>query len=190
MGNKSSKNAEHKKIKEKECLLQTCDDHGANGINCMEISEDGSVLATGSDDGLIKLWSAKTQIIECISTLEGHEDYITMLLIEDQYLISASADTTIRKWDMSSGTCILAFLGHEATVNKIVSVGDFIFSVAYDKKARCWDADTGECVRVFSGHKNNVTSLLFIPCEKENLNDAIQFVQQAAVDRNMSGLNF
>jgi WD40 repeat protein len=152
MGGKSSKEDEKSKITDKNCLLQSCDEH-TTGINCMEVSEDGSVLATGCDDGTIRLWSAKTSKVECISVLEGHEDYITSLLIEDQYLISSSADTTIRKWDMSTGQCTLAFLGHESTVNKVVSVGDFLFSVSYDKKARCWDEDTGECVRVFSGHR-------------------------------------
>ena len=68
-----------------------------------------------------------------------------------------------------------------------MSVGDFLFSVAYDKKARCWDADTGECVRVFSGHKGNVTSLLFIPCEKENLTEAVKFVQHTADELNQVG---
>ena len=125
MGSKLSKKDKDselsdRKLRDKDCLIQTCEEHGTNnGINCMELSEDGSVLATGADDGTIRLWSTKTAQVECISLLEGHEDYITNLLIEDQYLISASADTTIRKWDMSTGACVLAFLGHEATVNKV-----------------------------------------------------------------------
>jgi WD repeat-containing protein 86 len=180
MGNGASGGAKAKKEKkEKQMLLQTCEDHEGS-INCMEVSEDGSVLVTGSDDSNLRLWSTKTETVECIGVLEGHEDYITSVLIEDNFVLSSSADKTIKKWDMYSCECLLTYLGHESTVNKLVCTGDFLFSVSYDKKARCWDFDTGECVRVFSGHKSNVTSILFIPADKDNLNDAMNFVQQHA----------
>ena len=181
MGSGASK----KEKSTKSYLLQTFEEHEGS-INCMEVSEDGSVLATGSDDAHIRLWSTKTDIIECIGVLEGHDDYITWIDIEDSYLLSASADKTIRKWDMSTCECVLVFLGHESTVNRIVCTGDFVFSVSYDKKARCWDYDTGECVRVFSGHKNNINSILFIPADKENLTDALKFVQAHAAKKSLA----
>lgn len=184
MGNGASGKPKKDK-KEKINLLQTCEDHEGS-INCMEVSEDGSVLVTGSDDSNLRLWSTKTDSIECIGVLEGHEDYITSILIEDNFVLSSSADKTIKKWDMYSCECLLTFLGHESTVNKLVCTGDFLFSVSYDKKARCWDFDTGECVRVFAGHKNNVTSILFIPADKDNLNDAMNFIQEHAAKKNMA----
>jgi len=182
MGNKQSAK---KKEKSKSYLLQTCEEHEGS-INCMDVSEDASVLVTGSDDSMVRLWSTKSETVECIGLLEGHEDYITSVLIEDNYVLSSSADMTIRKWNMSTCECQLVFMGHESTVNKMVCTGDFIFSVSYDKKARCWDFDTGECVRIFSGHKNNVTSLLFIPAERENMSDALNFVKMHAEKKNLA----
>ena len=166
-----------KKDKQKTYLLQTCEEHESS-INCMEVSEDGSVLATGSDDSNIRLWSTKTDLVECIGLLEGHEDYITSLLIMDNYIFSSSADKTIRKWDMSSCECILVFLGHDSTVNKIISSDDYLFSVSYDKKVRCWDFETAECLRIFSGHRNNVTSLLFIQAEKKRFKPKVKEVRE------------
>ena len=168
MGGKSGKPIKEKE--EKNYILQVCEEHDGS-INCMELSDDGSVLATGADDGNIRLWSTHSPTVECIGILEGHEDYITCLIMEDNFILSSSADKTIRKWDMSKCECVLIYTGHESTVNKIISTGDFLFSASYDKKARCWDFDTGECVRVFSGHKNNVTSVLFIPYNGEGQND-------------------
>ncbi len=173
-------NAQAKQEKNKDYTLQTCEEHEGS-INCMEISEDGSVLVTGSDDSYVRLWSTKTELIECIGVLEGHEDYITSLLIEDNFVLSASADKTIRKWDMYSCECLIVFNGHESTVNRMVCTGDFLFSVSYDKKALCWDFDTGECVRVFSGHKNNVTSILFIPADQDDVEDALKFIEDHAL---------
>ena len=172
-----SKQGKLDKKDEKSYLLQACEEHDGS-INCMELSEDGSVLATGSDDGNIRLWSTQTPTTECIGILEGHEDYITCMIMEDNFILSSSADKTIRKWDMSKCECVLVFTGHESTVNRIFSTGDFLFSVSYDKKARCWDFDTGECVRVFTGHKGNITSILFIPSTTENGNEILDFIKE------------
>lgn len=155
--------------KQKTFLLQSCEDHESS-INCMALSDDGSVLATGSDDSNIRLWSTKTETVECIGLLEGHQDYITAILVEDNFILSASSDKTIRKWELASCECILVMSGHESTINKILCTGDFVFSVSYDKKARMWDFETGESLKIFSGHTNNVTSLVFIPSEIDNSN--------------------
>ena len=125
-------------------------------------------------------------MVESIGVMEGHEDYITSILVEGNFVLSSSADKTIRKWDMLSCECMLVFMGHESTVNKMVCTGDFLFSCSYDKKARCWDFDTGEPIRVFTGHKNNITSLLFIPADKENLNEAMKLIQEHAAKKNLA----
>ena len=66
-------------------LMQTLDNH-QSAINCMVLSDDGSVLATGSDDNTIRLWSTKTTSVEYLSVLSGHTDYITHILVHDNYL--------------------------------------------------------------------------------------------------------
>lgn len=180
-------NAQAKQEKNKDYTLQTCEEHEGS-INCMEISEDGSVLVTGSDDAYVRLWSTKTELIECIGVLEGHEDYITSILIEDNFVLSSSADKTVRKWDMYSCECLVVFIGHESTVNKMICTGDFLFSVSYDKKAMCWDFDTGECVRVFTGHRNNVTSVLFIPADQDDVEDALRFIEDHAIKKGGASL--
>ncbi|CAF3418776.1 unnamed protein product [Rotaria socialis] len=145
-------------------LLQTLDEH-ESAVNCMTLSSDESVLATGSDDHNIRLWSAKTTPVECLSVLTGHTDYITAILIDENYLVSASADRTMRKWDLTDGQCVFIYSGHTSLINRIVCTGDFLFSTSYDRTARCWDFDTGACVRVFRGHKHGILPILFIPAE-------------------------
>ena len=39
-------------------------------INCMALSEDKSLLVTGSDDFTARMWSTKTDDTECIGVLE------------------------------------------------------------------------------------------------------------------------
>ena len=152
--------------KNKTYLLQTLEEH-QGGINCMALSEDGSVLATGSEDCTARLWTTKTSLCECIGILKGHEDYINCCLIEDNFVVTGSADKTIRKWEMSTCDCVHVFRGHTSLLNRIICTGDFIFSSSYDRTARCWDFDTGECIRVFSGHKRGVYPLVFIPAPED-----------------------
>lgn len=52
-------------------LLQTIDDHKL-GVNCIEISDDRSLLVTGGEDCIGRLWSALSDPVECIGVLEGH----------------------------------------------------------------------------------------------------------------------
>jgi WD40 repeat protein len=170
-------NGAAKKDKTKTWILQTCDEHEGS-INCMDLSDDASVLATGSDDKTIRLWSTKTDNIDCIGILEGHEDYVTSVTIVDNFVVSTSADKSIRKWDMSTCECLMILKGHTSTVNKVICTGDFIFSISYDKTARCWDIDTGECIRVFIGHKGNISSILFIPAEIHDTQDVVKFVNE------------
>jgi len=60
--------------------LDVLHDH-SGAINCMTVSEDGSILATGSDDNTIRLWTAKTPRCDCIGILSGHTGYITCVVI-------------------------------------------------------------------------------------------------------------
>ena len=49
-------------------LKETMADH-EESINCMALSEDGSMLVTGSEDSTARMWSTKTDETECIGVL-------------------------------------------------------------------------------------------------------------------------
>ena len=50
-------------------LLETMADH-EESINCMCLSEDGSMLVTGSEDATARMWATKTSETECIGVLK------------------------------------------------------------------------------------------------------------------------
>jgi len=94
---------------------------------------------------------------------DDDDDDVNCVLIEDVYVLSGSADKTIRKWDMATCSCVAVLEGHESTVNRIICTGEYIFSSSYDRTARCWNFDSGECIREFRGHRRSVYPLIFIP---------------------------
>src|SRR6218665_1567579 len=135
--------------------------HGS--VDVMAVSEDESVLVTGSDDRTIRIWSAKTRLCQCLGILTGHTGYITSLLIEELYVVSGSADSTVRKWNMGSCECVTVYRGHTSKVSRVICTGEFLLSSSSDKTVRCWDFVEGTCLRVFRGHGNSVMTIAFVP---------------------------
>ena len=50
-------------------LKETLADH-EESINCMALSDDGSMLVTGSEDATARMWSTKTEETECLGVLK------------------------------------------------------------------------------------------------------------------------
>lgn len=145
-------------------MLDAIHEHGGS-INCMALSDDESVLVTGSEDRSVRLWTTKTKRCDCIGILTGHESYISAVTIDEYFVFSGGADNTIRKWDMATCQCLVIFRGHRGRINRIICIGDFIFSSSADKTARCWDADNASSIREFIGHKNGVFALVYVPVD-------------------------
>lgn len=91
---------------------------------------------THSSTNTRRLWSTKTVECECVGILKGHDDYVNCVLCTAGYIITASADKTIRKWEAASCDCVHVFRGHASIINRIISTGDYVFSSSYDKSVR------------------------------------------------------
>jgi WD40 repeat protein len=80
---------------------------------------------------------------------------------DGNYIVSGSADNTIRVWDYKSGDCLRILEGHTGTVRTIhVNSREFYaISVSHDHTIRQWNLATGECLRIIRGHRGAVLSL-------------------------------
>lgn len=70
-------------------------------LNCMTYSPDGAHLATGGDDGKVKLWTTKNCL--CYVTFAEHKAKITALQFipkKGNAVLSASLDGTVRAYDL------------------------------------------------------------------------------------------
>jgi len=107
----------------KEALLETLGDH-ESAINCMAISDDGSMIVTGSDDTTAIMWSIEEDAdgTENIGRLVGHSSYINTVAIVDfkgqAWVLTGSADGSIRKWNAKTCECRFVYEGHTARVIK------------------------------------------------------------------------
>jgi WD40 repeat protein len=70
------------------------------------LSADGQLVASGSDDGTVRLW--ETSSGRPIATSQGHTSAVEgMALSADGRLVaSGSFDGTVKLWEAKSGTCL------------------------------------------------------------------------------------
>lgn len=78
----------------------------------------------------------------------GHTNFVLDAVFspEGTHIVSASADSTLRLWDIASGESVQVFRGHSAAVNgvDISADGTRIVSVGADRTVRVWQISTGE----------------------------------------------
>ncbi|MBW4433380.1 MAG: WD40 repeat domain-containing protein [Pelatocladus maniniholoensis HA4357-MV3] len=128
---------------------------------CQE--ELGGILASGSHDKTIKLWSLNTK--QAIATLKGHLSlvYAVAFSRNGQILASGSADKTIKLWDLKTKEEICTLAGHGDEVYSLAFSrdGQILASGSADKTIKLWDLKTKEEICTLAGHGDEVYSLAF-----------------------------
>ncbi|MBK9750066.1 MAG: hypothetical protein IPO91_25285 [Chloroflexi bacterium] len=84
---------------------------------------------------------------------------------DENYIISASIDSTLRVWNKDTGTTLLVLEGHQGTVNgcDVHPQGTMIASASVDGTIRLWDMLTGKLLYILEGHTDSVSRCAFSP---------------------------
>lgn len=136
-------------------------------VHTVDVSPDGLILASGSDDCTVRLWEVKTG--RCIRILKGHKLRISSVKFSPRgkILASSSHDRTIKFWDVESGRLIRTLSGHSSGVFCVCFSHDGRFIASggsdhHDKKVvRLWDVESGKLLRILK--HSSVYSLAFSP---------------------------
>ncbi len=81
------------------------------------------------------------------------------------YLLSSSADKTIRLWSIDAWQCLVVYKGHDEPVWDVKwgPHGHYFVSGGRDRVARLWSTDHISALRMFVGHEQDVDVVGFHP---------------------------
>ncbi len=103
----------------------------------------------------------------CIQTLTGHTDLIYSIAVspDRKILASASADKTIKVWQLNTGQELHTLWGHtDAVLSIAISPdGEILASGSADKTIKIWQLSTGRELRTLRGHSSQVYSVAISP---------------------------
>lgn len=161
---------------------QLCDE-GANQkadnyIRSVSFSPDGKLMATGSEDRIVRVWNLAHKRISQVFSGHTSEIYSLAFSPDGRRLVSGSGDKTARMWDLDSGACAFTLAIHDITIAENGPVDAGVTSVAFspdgkylaagslDTVVRIWDAETGQLLDKLKGHEDSVYSVAFSPDSK------------------------
>lgn len=128
-------------------------------ISCLKFDDQFRILI-GSYYLRLELWCLLSGKI--LQTFVGHTDIIWTCQLTHNKAVSASADQTVRVWNIETGDCLFVLNGHQSTVRCLSTiVNNLIISGSSDNSVRLWNIKTGECNRILEGHKKDVSCVCF-----------------------------
>lgn len=153
------------------------------GLNCIEFSKDVTLVAGGFADSSIRVWRNDNQPLgtaigvskqyptlsaeQRMGILRGHSGpvYACSFSRDNRFLLSASADCTVRLWSLATRTNIVCYRSHRYPVwdVKFSPVGYYFATASLDRTARLWSTDRIEPLRIFAGHLSDVDCVEFHP---------------------------
>ncbi|MEO0518873.1 MAG: AAA-like domain-containing protein [Cyanobacteria bacterium P01_A01_bin.116] len=131
------------------------------------INEQGTLIATGSADNLVRLWKPTGELV---TTINGHQSRVRAVAFfpaasapKQQKIASAGDDNFVKIWD-TNGEALRTLRGHTDTIHDIdiSKDGQILASASGDRTIKLWTAD-GQLIRTLQGHTNPVLTVAFSP---------------------------
>ena len=134
---------------------------------------------SGSQDGCVKIWDLTKGtnlftlegILPCTRKLiRGHTDLVGLVDLSHGYVVSASADSTLRIWDPDTGECRHTLDGHADCITSFQHNGNMVLSGS-KRTLTMWDVRTGKVVRDLL---QDLSGVCQIKCDERRCVAAVQ----------------
>ncbi|KAL4256925.1 WD repeat PWP2 family protein [Pleurotus pulmonarius] len=142
-------------------------------MNTLSYAPDGQTIATGGDDGKIKVWSAHSSF--CFITFNEHTAPISAVAFAKQgsVLFSASLDGTVRAYDLVRYRNFRTFTSPSPVQFSSLAVdpsGEVVAAGSTDSfEVYMWSVQTGKLLDILTGHEGPVCALAFNPAGANQL---------------------
>jgi len=137
-----------------------------DGIFGFTFSPDGTRLASGGEDKMVRLWDAATG--KLLATCQGHTSKVLGVAFspDGTRLVTTSSDSTVRQWDAATGEP--AEVPYDRHSGEILCAayspdGQWVASAGSDRTVRVWAAKGRQDAAVLHGHTGTVYQVAFAP---------------------------
>nr|POE92405.1 transcription initiation factor tfiid subunit 5 [Quercus suber] len=170
-----------------------------DSVSCIEFSGDNMLVAAGTAESYIRVWSLDNQPLVSPTdpvgqqpsnsrrlighsgpvyalsfspsialpgtTVNGHANSISSYTSFPKYLLSSSADSTIRLWSLDTWTNLVVYKSHSSPVwdVRFCPHGHYFVSSSADRTARLWSTSQIAPLRLFVGHDSDVETVAWHP---------------------------
>ncbi len=140
-------------------------------VTSLDLSADGKMLISGSEDKTVKIWhlrQTETAIdIASVRSLNRHTDalYSLNLSADGKILVSGGADNSIAIWRLPTVGLITILRGHTSDIFSLAISrdGKTLVSGSSDKTIKLWQLPVGELQTTLTGHEGWVRALAISP---------------------------
>ncbi|CDS10720.1 hypothetical protein LRAMOSA11206 [Lichtheimia ramosa] len=134
-------------------------------MSSLSYSADGQTIATGGDDGKVKVWNATSGF--CFVTFSDHKSNVTAVDFAKQgkVLFSSSLDGTVRAFDLVRYRNFRTFTSPNPVQFSCLAVdpsGEMVCAGTIDTfEIYLWSVQTGKLLDILAGHEGPISSLAF-----------------------------
>ncbi|KAL9143823.1 hypothetical protein ABFS82_14G259400 [Erythranthe guttata] len=132
-------------------------------VTTLDWNAEGTLLATGSNDGRVKMWSERGDLI---TSLNEHNGPVFSLKWNKKgdFLLSGSRDKTVIVWDVKTAERKQHFKFHSATVLDVDWRSNFSFATcSSDSMIYVCKVGTDRPLKTFAGHQGEVNAIKWDP---------------------------
>jgi WD40 repeat protein len=141
----------------------------AESVTSVAVSRDGTLVATSSFDGRVRVHDAKTGAMLRAIGAESEPGGRAVAFAPDGRSLAFAGfhmDKLVRLWDLRTGAVVRALAGHTEIETYAVAFspgGELLASAGTDKQVLVWDLSTGALRHRLAGQAFPVTALAFSP---------------------------